>query len=1449
MPAMPGLAEQVAGAIRRFLSGGLRWRWLLLVGLGPSMVWAQSGDPADLPELYLLIRSRRYQQALSLAENLAKTGQYQSALEALQWVFDQPHDVLIRRETGEFRSAWGLAEELLHAMPAEAREQYQRIQGATVSAIKVRTGAALPLAVSLDLVRTSFATEPGYLAAASLVSRWLDEGSYDLAAALALRVIDEPAHHRRLTTGFLSRAEVACLAAGRTADAERIRGTYRTAERRPAVYPGQAPMPVGTASLSFQATTEAVPLPKPSWQQPLDSFRQSPQWQEALEEAWREWSGDRRDRDWPTAVAWQPLVIGRQLVYRDLQTIRAVDLYTGDTLWKYTTHLGVEKLLTPPGLERSSSRRLQWDYWESLFGCSLVGALTTDGIRIYAVDQAETLLLASRRQNELRDWEETAATNVLIALRLQTDMESERLAWTTAQSEPSLTGHAFLGPPATAGGLAYALAENDRELILMALEATSGTLVWKQPVALADRALLEDRARLLRASIPTLARGLVLCPTNVGLLVALDAVTGQFRWYHSCLEVPADARRLNRSPPTPSHRPHAAFVPMVHVQGEKLVYLPSQSDHVYCLDLSTGRPIWKTSQPEAVYVAGVTDEQVVVVGRRTCQALNLATGTVEWTTPLEAVPVGTGVLLRDGFLQPLDSGKVLALDLASGRKLGFDFAAERGPMGHLAATSDLVIAVGGNGLAAYPTAASVARRLMPAVHAPHADPARALELAAVHLAQGHLLPAVDALQAVIRHAREASRREQAERMLCEVYFQLLRDRPEQAEEWYARLEPLCRTPHDQVRRLISLSGWHLQAGRATQALEAARTLAQLSEDSLHEAPHLPGLQVSLPSWLAILERQAGKTSSQSLSPAEVLPNYAELVFRQQSPSYEATDLLARQARYSGSFHAAEIRWLRNLAQADQVIAARAAWELAKLYDDAGLFPRAADQLELLATRFAQVEVQAGQTGLQIAHSWPASSLSRQVWLRRQPLAQPVDFVRMALQPRSHLSLGDLVIKNNRLPWDDPAEGLYGEFQRRLAPLQADAPYEWLIKSGGGVASLAVYDKASLSLLRTISIPVNALWPGKDIPAALGASQTYGVAGGIRCVSLLQGATEGLAWSAGLPGWTGRSSIPLCGPANPFGAVFQLRHELLVVDPADGRLLWHRNDLEPNSGLMADSSVGVLVDEQMVFVLGHDRQSYRIFDLTTGVPLRGGRLDHDLRFTRLAVENLIVHLTDLGAQRRLRIWNAATNELLLDDPLRDRNLWCQVPYARDLIWITPEGKLRVFAVGARRRVVDCALSSTELEGVTSIRAFAQGGRYVVNLTRNLPVARTDNTHDIVREPLLPMINVRDELIAVAPGCQAPLWRIVIPQRSIVQWGQTPAPVLVGVSVVKARHDQQRKWMVVEALDPATGVRLGYSDQLPEMRLYHAEYDATQRVIRLVGERGDIVLTLGSSLAPQ
>ena len=476
------------------------------------------------------------------------------------------------------------------------------------------------------------------------------------------------------------------------------------------------------------------------------------------------------------------------------------------------------------------------------------------------------------------------------------DGGDSRLAWTTeteaGQPDDALHSHVFLGPPTLVGGMAYCLTENDDELFAVALDATNGDVLWKQPIALSEHSLLSDRQRSLRAGLPTVTRGLVLCPTNIGLLVAVDAVTGQLRWHHSSLEPSREPRPARFSAPLPpQHRRQSAFAPAVYASRDRVVYLPSQSDAIFCLELSSGRELWRSPQPDAEYLAGLADDRLIVVGRGSCRCLSLQTGETQWTAPLDSVPAGSGLLLADGVLLPLDSGRVLALDLERGRPMGFDFSENGRLMGHLVLASDVVLTMGGSGVAAYPQAGPALRQLTALDPSSRSDSSHWLGLADVYLVQGDLGRSVEALQAGLSGLMESESRHRAERTLREVYFRLLQEQPAQSAEWFERLAPLCRTNDQQARRLISLSGWHLQSGRKEAAVEAGAALSRLADVGLHAAPNQSGLEVSIPVWLATLKR----THAGDRLPRVDLAGTQRSQRRRESPSWHFVTAL-RHAR-------------------------------------------------------------------------------------------------------------------------------------------------------------------------------------------------------------------------------------------------------------------------------------------------------------------------------------------------------------------------------------------------------------------------------------------------------------------------------------------------------------------------------------------------------------------------
>ena len=126
------------------------------------------------------------------------------------------------------------------------------------------------------------------------------------------------------------------------------------------------------------------------------------------------------------------------------------------------------------------------------------------------------------------------------------------------------------------------------------------------------------------------AGDLILCPTHLGRVVAVDAKTGKIRWTHEY--APLDAKRF------PTFAPEWVVVPPV-VVGDKYIYAPADFPELLCLNVADGKKVWSVKKGDGLYPA-VVGEQVLVVGEKTLRSLNLKDGSEQWKLDLPGLPCG-----------------------------------------------------------------------------------------------------------------------------------------------------------------------------------------------------------------------------------------------------------------------------------------------------------------------------------------------------------------------------------------------------------------------------------------------------------------------------------------------------------------------------------------------------------------------------------------------------------------------------------------------------------------------------------------------------------------------------------------------------------------------------------------------------------------------------------------
>lgn len=135
-----------------------------------------------------------------------------------------------------------------------------------------------------------------------------------------------------------------------------------------------------------------------------------------------------------------------------------------------------------------------------------------------------------RRRVIAADSDETLV-NRLVARELASQ---GKIAWQVggmeSRREPKLAGAFFLGSPLPVDGVLYAIAEIKREVRLVALEATTGKLLWQQQLVPALRGVGLDNFRRRYGATPALAQGVLVCPTSAGAVVAVDVANRSLLW-------------------------------------------------------------------------------------------------------------------------------------------------------------------------------------------------------------------------------------------------------------------------------------------------------------------------------------------------------------------------------------------------------------------------------------------------------------------------------------------------------------------------------------------------------------------------------------------------------------------------------------------------------------------------------------------------------------------------------------------------------------------------------------------------------------------------------------------------------------------------------------------------------------------------------------------------------
>ena len=1539
-----------------------------------------------------VFRDRSVQRTLDGAETALRSGDISQAVGQLQQVLDQPGDHFIWIESEHrLASARRRAVSLLSAANDKTRELYDWAHADEAQRLLARGRAASDPAVIAEVTRRFFHTASGFEATNWLATRWLDRGEYALAIRAWKLLASDPYHRKRVNADLLRKLDAAerlcCGAplgdgyfATRPTEGEPGNQNARPAESGVAENATGNPRTVDLASLeegaapdrlteqprvehamaSFESFasvplangpgtgSSSIPYMNPTWRVDLTEGQAAPG--AALAELVRRWESQPSQREEKRPVTIQsPLVVGSAIVFRDYAGFRALDVNSGREMWKYAPATSMVRALLETDALRSASESAASSETprDALMGAyasnSILGTLTTDGRRVFAIDSMD---IRPRQPGVPQD--ESGETqrgsqrlsrnaNRLIALDVHSPLRDAagavKPAWsvggtvgtshwfyrmdanddgrvtqaeflgtpeqfkeldrngdgsidaTEAQqagdkmAQQPLHGHFFLGPPLALDGRLYAITECDCQLNLVALSAANGAVLWVQGIGYVDRPIDEEPLRYPVACTPSSGSGVIVCPTQVGILVGVDALDGALLWSYYCGDDDGSGGESSWSFASRHAFGNPGFPTAALVEGNQVVALPRQSETIQCLDLSTGRSLWKKPRGDAEFVAAASDGVVMIVGERVCRGLSLVDGTERWSIRAGEIS-GAGVRLGGEYLLPLADNRIAAIDIRSGarnRDLSArnedglerstpqvdDFRSElwvaddsgsaaandgrSAAPGNLVSAGSLIVSCGAREVVAYPRAEAlletVQQRLDPARPAP-ADLALAADLA---LTLGQIADAKSYLSRIAGDGLGGELKQRTEQLKRSVLLEELAAGCARPAERLRELVALAHTPCQRYRLLQAKSEVGLRTGDLSAVLDATRAFAQLGDEGLLASPNDPAYLVSPRGWLA----STGQRMCESF-PRETLKIAEERIAGQQTaalwannsatlerflavygcwPEAEPVRLrLAELSAAAGQWQRAELLLLA-CEQSQRPETVRAAQrQLVRLWDRAGLAEEAADLLYGLQHEDALAKRDPSEWK-RLIDQLPADGLTRRALARLKAAERPFGRARVS-----------------QSLWEQCDPDLAEKYANASRPSVTRAASAFQLIDAGTVnePKVSIVDRLSGSIVGPLEIPAHYWGITLAVTSQVGHFLPLGSKGAFHGISLLEHDSERPLWSNSPPRIAKDFDSSLVGPTGPTFCAFQSHRHLFVVDPGTGKLLWHRTDLDPQSGLVADANRGIIGDDEALVVFGPDHLNYTIYRTATGEELRQGSLDPSTRQIpeRRAFGRRLLFFSSREGTHRMKIWDPLTDRYLYDTPVCDRLLWKE----------TGDDEVAVITAAATMQIVDgrtgavrveLKLDSQEYQSLCQVSAFRDADNYYVNLQpmQTVPEPRR-YSYCFGTDTTLPHADLRGNLVAIDRRSGKMRWKRTFAQRTVLRVPTMRLPVLVMLALVGDRLNGNHSSMLVEVIDTRTGDTLAFDDDRLRNRILQMTYEEDRRRIRLWGNKSVVNLDFAS-----
>lgn len=389
----------------------------------------------------------------------------------------------------------------------------------------------------------------------------------------------------------------------------------------------------------------------------------------------------------------QPLVTDDRVIVQGAGTIQAIDRQSGQLIWESTRFNRQLKsaLQTIVNSPQESQRFVVAAQIISEAPQNHVrGQMVSDGKLLFCVEETSqgmaspivpTASTAGNQDFNILRVYDVATGRLLGQVGGLTGMPSNK-------STRLLSAVYFLGAPLLLNDRILILAEDKQGIHLLDLRLNPGPgseslnfeLVDRQRLLVPKYELHVHPVRRFAGITPTFGDGLIICHGCDEHVLAVDANDLSLRWIHR-YRSNVNAKELGNGHPVLGNafsdadsrrrdRMQRAHDSTARIVGNQMILMPRDSDQVICLDVHTGTQLWNRPRDQLKYVAGFTNDSVVLAGPTELISLRRTDGKLIWQHVLDNISIAGQPAATDRLIYlPADDGQLIVLSLTTGRKL------------------------------------------------------------------------------------------------------------------------------------------------------------------------------------------------------------------------------------------------------------------------------------------------------------------------------------------------------------------------------------------------------------------------------------------------------------------------------------------------------------------------------------------------------------------------------------------------------------------------------------------------------------------------------------------------------------------------------------------------------------------------------------------------------------